>query len=398
MTESLVSSRSRSAWIGEALVSLHARRVVHERDAMARPLLDAVRWISAATVVFGHAIGLIFTRATAGPSHFGLFDMLSDLRGPAVAFFFVISGYLVGGGVLARSSRFRLRSYAIARFSRIYIVLVPAILLMCLLDGTAHLTDPASPVYAGIWPSRVLGSEPIDARYAPINWAVTVLSLESVVAPPAGSANALWSLGYEWVFYFVFPLIVVPLARFESLLLPLLPIGILMAVLVLLGRPFDAAYFGIWVLGAYARVMTDHANVPRLVARAGLLLSAVALIAGQFALPTSCVLLVGVGFACYLARFERGERGISEQRDRALADISYSLYVTHFPVLIFLTFIANRVGLLPVSGLAPGPLPLALLLAYLVAAFATAWLFGWLFERRTDLLRAYLSRSPGRAA
>ncbi|WCT73617.1 acyltransferase [Sphingomonas naphthae] len=370
---------------------MHRREPLRERTVADRPLLDTIRWMSAALVAIGHAMGLIFTRNMAGPSRLDPLDFLGDLRGPAVIFFFVISGYLVGGGVLERAQGFRWKSYAIARFSRIYIVLIPAILLICLLDGAAHWIDPASPLYAGVWPSGVLGTEPIDTRYVPINWVATFLSLGGLLAAPVGTGNALWSLGYEWVFYFVFPLLVLPLARFRSLLLPLIPIVAVLALLVACGRAIDASFFAMWIAGAYARVLNDHADVPRWLGWAGVLIAMVALIASQFLKPNPCFLTLAFGFALYLSRRPAGERGLSRRFDRPLADISYSLYVTHFPLIIFLGFLLHRAGYLPTAGLGVGVLSLAMLAGMTVASFALAWLFGRLFEQRTDSLRKWLS-------
>lgn len=382
----------RRSWIVGAVAGLHARKPLRERDVADRPLLDTVRWISAAVVVLGHSMGLVFARNSISAGLLDPLDFLSGLRGPAVTMFFVISGYLVGGGVLERARGFRWKPYAVARFSRIYIVLIPAILLICLLDGIAFRIDPASPVYNAIWPSGVLGSVPIVDHYAPINWVVTILSLAGVVAAPLGTGNALWSLGYEWVFYFVFPLLVVPFARFRSLLVPLVPITLLLGVLIVAGRPIDAAFFAIWIAGAYARVLNDYADVPGWLAWAGALVAAAALVVSHFGAVNAAMLVMGLGFSLYLSRRPAGERGLSRRVDRLLADSSYSLYVTHFPVVIFLAFLFHRAGLLPVSGLPLNGLSLAMVAAMMIASLALAWAFGVLFEQRTGRFRAWIDR------
>ena len=280
----------RPGWVREMLAGLHHRTVLHHRERPERPLLDSIRWLSAAAVALGHGAGLILARAPHVRGRFDALAFLVDLRGPAVLLFFVISGYLVGGGVLLRGPAFRWRSYAAARFARIYIVLVPAILLIVALDWSAHLLDPASPVYGGHWQPDVAGAEPALARYTALNWFATLFSLESWVASPIGTGDPLWSLGYEWVFYFAFPLLVLPFAR-RSLWWPLLPVLAVAAALTLAGNKFQAMYLGIWVAGAYARVLTDHARVPRAVQWGGVALAAARLPVGGAGLGVAAALI-----------------------------------------------------------------------------------------------------------
>ena len=72
---------------------------------------------------------------------------------------------------------------------------------------------------------------------------------------------------------------------------------------------------------------------------------------------------------------------------RGLANISYTLYATHFPVLAFIWFVA----------LAPRKLPLEqtailLMTAIGTAALAVAVVMWWFFERNTDTVRRVLER------
>src|ERR1700751_392883 len=74
-----------------------------------RPLLHPLRWISALLVLNGQALILAWgdpsSPPAAGPWS-PLISLLIGWREPAVLVFFVISGYLVGGGVLRRGASF----------------------------------------------------------------------------------------------------------------------------------------------------------------------------------------------------------------------------------------------------------------------------------------------------
>src|SRR5260221_12686217 len=91
-------------------------------------VLDLARAAAAGLVVLMHA------RVAIGDAEGVLGNIVyaaADCGTQAVFWFFVISGYLVGGSVISgiAENRFSFRSYFISRFSRLYIVLLPASLL-----------------------------------------------------------------------------------------------------------------------------------------------------------------------------------------------------------------------------------------------------------------------------
>ena len=73
------------------------------------------------------------------------FYFLTGIHREGVAIFFAVSGFLVGGGVWRslRRSRFDAKVYFASRFARIYVVLLPALVLTLLLDriGRSYLID-----------------------------------------------------------------------------------------------------------------------------------------------------------------------------------------------------------------------------------------------------------------
>jgi peptidoglycan/LPS O-acetylase OafA/YrhL len=89
---------------------------VHPRG---RPLLETIRWISAGLVALGHAIGLVVASDTDATIANAVLRYFNGLSGGCVIVFFVLSGYLVGGGVLLRRDRFNWRDCTVARFPRI---------------------------------------------------------------------------------------------------------------------------------------------------------------------------------------------------------------------------------------------------------------------------------------
>jgi peptidoglycan/LPS O-acetylase OafA/YrhL len=365
-----------------------------------RRLLDLIRWISAFMVAAGH------TWAATAPQTQGFFNRLlwalAETRHSWVIVFFVLSGYLVGGNALLRADRFDFRAYAIARFSRIYIVLIPALLLTAGLDGLAHHLDPHSPVYTAVWREGLFGGTPPFDRYSPREIAASLLSLENVLAQPIGSDGPLWSLGFEWIFYFCFPPLMLLADAAAGRLgggkaggrLWLARGGVLalsVAALVLRHAPYAALLWLIWIGGAVAHVLVHRGRWPAALRWAGAAVAVLGFgLSARIDYHFSDV-LIGFGFVAFLARFPEGERGLNPALDRALASASYSLYVTHLPVVAFVCLLFMGTGALTPDGATSG-LGLAIMLAATaITVGAVCAIFYLLFERNTDALRRRLA-------
>ncbi len=363
-----------------------------------RGLLDTVRWISAGMVALGHAWVCVFARQD-NPVSKALWA-LADTRHSWVIIFFVLSGYLVGGNVLLRADRFDFKRYAVARFTRIYIVLIPALLLTAALDGTAFLIAPHSPVYNTAWGESVFGGTPPFTLYGLPNIAASILCLENVIAPAMGSDGPLWSLGFEWVFYFAFPVLLLAADAIAKVtrLSPWITRTVVMAASVaLLAKGhilYGAVLWTIWVCGALAHVVVETDRWPRLLRWAGALICVAGFVVSFRINYRFADVLIGLGAASFLCLFPRGERGFKAGMDQALASGSYTLYVIHLPILAFITLFYNGVGWLPVGG---APISATSMGMYAgMAAIVGLWvvIFQRLFESRTEALRAALSPKP----
>jgi peptidoglycan/LPS O-acetylase OafA/YrhL len=364
-----------------------------------RPLLDTIRWISAALVALGHALALIvsptFTFQHAPLN--ALLVMLGNLRGGCVIIFFTLSGYLVGGSVLLNRDRFQWLSYAIARFSRIYIVLIPAIFLVVALDHLAWIINPQSSVYSSIWEPGALGGRTVFSTYHLSNYIATFAALPGIIAQPLGSGGPLWSLGHEWLFYFLFPALIAPLRPLPGWWPVVAVVVIVIFLMVLMHRAPTAAFFLIWTMGAAARVILEKRPAPKVVGNVGIALAAAAFLLGGLHPYRAIDILLGLGFAVFLAQQSPGERGLSRRLDSRLANASYSLYVTHLSVMAFITMMLERAGLVSRAGLyvrTADDLVTAIGLSAImvIPAILIAWLYARLFEDNTDNLRRFLAQ------
>ena len=218
--------------------------------------LNWSRWVAAWLVVAEHARSLVFVDYGDLQSP-GLlakgFYFLTGFGHEAVMVFFVISGYLVGGKVwsLYREGRFGWKRYIADRASRLYAVLLVALLLGAALDWSGYLFFNQYGLYNQGYEGSiaVLGTAPVE-KMGWRDFLGNALFLQTIAGPTFGSNGPLWSLAYEWWYYILFPSMVVLVFR-RSLMGVV--VGALLTLLLLFVLPADAIWlFGIWLLGVAA--------------------------------------------------------------------------------------------------------------------------------------------------
>jgi peptidoglycan/LPS O-acetylase OafA/YrhL len=359
-------------------------------------LIDLLRWGSACLVAVGHARNLLFVDygAVAHPNPLLMvFYALTGLGHEAVVAFFVISGYLVGGGLIMRGeSPAVFRDYFIHRFSRIYIVLVPALAITLMFDLLGTLAEPLLYNQAG-WATALdfSAAEHDDAFILMCN----MVNLQDAFCPSFGSNGPLWSLAYEWFYYLTFPLVVAwvrPL-RQQGSMLRSLAIGAV-AVLVLAGLfPKYVAYYPIWLMGVVARLVAVRRPLSRFWAYTALAALPVLLALARPHIYPALVTdsLLGIALAMILSNpaIASGPVFLSRFSEK-MAGFSYSLYVAHFPLLVFLVALFVHSGVM-VGRLAPSAMAAGLFFTCLALSYLFAWAFSLVTERQTSRLRRLLS-------
>lgn len=356
------------------------------------PHLDMVRGLAALAVVLWHLRGF-FMVDYAKTSHglaVQLAYFISGLHHQAVMVFFVLSGFLVGGSVIRqyRAGRFQWSGYLLRRLSRLWIVIVPALILTALWDSWGAQLVPNG--YAGVWHGQ-LNSGP-DASYDLSAGAYlgNILFLQTTFVPSYGSNGPLWSLAYEFWYYILFPLWVqmtlgagTPLRRVCAALL----FFVLMVVL-----PRDIVVRSvIWLFGVGAFLMLDHAASAKCVSRwpfaatAGVALAVFLIVSrshpgGYDDFLIGCLVAMTVPWmASAQSRFQ-----LYRRVGYGLSEMSYTLYLVHFPLLAWLYFV-----FLAPAQFAFGGVAFAWLALILVGVFACAWATWWVFERNTHHVRRW---------
>lgn len=369
--------------------------------------LDFVRGLSAIAVCASHlraAIIVDYSKLDSGASVLQqIFYITTGFGHQAVMVFFVLSGFFVGGSVLRSGQDFSARRYALARLTRLWVVLLPALLLTALVDRilASHAPEVLSGAYYPVW-----NSGPASGATYSSGWLTLLGNLvfvQTILTPVFGTNGPLWSLANEFWYYVLFPLGTVALgwsvgkgtgawvARGVAAVLAV-------AILAWLPRDIRMAY-PIWLLG-----LVVYFTGSRLSTRARHIAMAVGLAAFAFALGYSksnglqarlmlpvdltigiCFCLLCVALANLPApktmqsEFTRFSHGISA--------FSYSLYLAHFPIVMLIGALVYGNARLQPS--ATGLLHFTGWMVLLLAVGAAFW---WLFERKTDSVRHFISR------
>jgi len=372
---------------------------------------NVARWVAAWAVLAYHTRALLLVSYHTLKSKLLFFKAIYFLTGfghQAVIIFFVISGYLVGGLTVLKSRRqaFDLGEFFVHRISRIYTVLLPALLMGGLLDHFGIRYFDESGIYAETTGKSIASlaftvGQNLSLRALLGNIAM-LETLDGRIVPVFGSNGPLWSLAYEWWYYCLFAAFMVvrtnrkPLARIIAGLAICLMLATLPAAMI--------AWSVMWLMGVGVCLLGSQGRAIRLPPWCGIGACLLTLAVSRvMELPPLIIadlrvevflsdFMVAVGFASALFAFHHPKIKVSEGNvSRKMADCSYSVYVFHFPALIFLVALINRFFgndfLLDPSWMA---------LIFMIAICATllfyCWIMSLLTEAQTHRVRRAMSR------
>lgn len=174
-------------------------------------VFDILRGISALLVCANHLRSALLTNF-GSLTHSNVFDRLfyfaTSLGHQSVIVFFVISSFLIGGAIIKNKHSFKPGSYSVNRLTRLYTVLIPALLLTAAIDFFLSKTHPeALGQYYMQW-----SSGPTIENYSNsfLTFIGNLFFLQNIFVSTYGTNSPLWSLSYEFWYYVTFPLFLIP--------------------------------------------------------------------------------------------------------------------------------------------------------------------------------------------
>jgi len=356
--------------------------------------LSASRWVAAFFVVIFHVFNI--SVSYSGPQGL-LFRCVSFLCGfghIAVIVFFVISGFLVGGGTILRleNKGFDLIDYFIHRFARIYTVLLPALIACFMLDRLGITLFDGSEIYHGFY-SNEYGND-LTTHLGLVTFIGNLLQLQTIAVSTFGSDGPLWSLANEWWYYVVFGFFI--LAYHTRSMFARIFAGFVILAGVILLPPKISLWFVMWGIGAGVAVLDRYwAGWPfHFAATIALICLIVVRLTYRYMdtvnLDFILDLVVALGFSVALvsAKNHKGPQRFWAV-NRRLASFSYSLYLVHFPVMVFVAAVFKDVFDISFRR-TPSVATLLYGVASLVIIYGFAWIFASATEAHTDTVRSRL--------
>jgi peptidoglycan/LPS O-acetylase OafA/YrhL len=367
--------------------------------------LNASRWIAAFLVVLGHVFSISISMA----HYYDIPNRSLLLRGLhffsgfghiAVIVFFVISGFLVGGRTILRSlnHEFRVTDYFSHRFSRIYTVFIPALIVGYIIDWSGIKLFNSSGIYnhPDQFYTNLLGNDITNHLSLEI-FVGNLLQLQTIIVSSLGSNGPLWSLANEWWYYVLFGLCMVAY-RSGHVLIRVVTGGVIVVMLMVLPLTISL-WFVMWGVGAGVAVLDRYwAGWPFF---AGATIAFVCLIAVRWldarvtdtgvATDFAMDLAVALGYSAALVCAKNlKERVKFWPLHRVLASFSYTVYLVHYPAMVFAAAVLKEIfdiGFLQPAGTVKAMIYLGTLLVLL---YGYAWVFATFTEAYTDTVRLRL--------
>ncbi len=364
-------------------------------------LLDFIRGLAAWSVLIGHSAQILL------PSN-PLAQM--NMQGAGVFIFFLLSGFLITYSALRKHNdpSYGFGAYFIDRFCRIFIAYIPALFFVLIVDYfTLQFLAPGE---------IVNGYTDLGARYNLMTWfgnlfmmqdypAFQILSVAGVIPESAaiksfGSAAPFWTISIEWWIYMVFGVIALVYVRQKKW--PKVWHWPLLGLIAL--EPFyhfvtgpDNCLTMLWVMGMLVCMLFLYP--PKWLDFSNANIRIVMVLCALFAVVCMAMRIVGLRldgstdflefqFAVYMAMLVFGTLFfLSDKIDFPkffkkiswfVADYSYSLYLTHHTIVIFLAAYFKRSD-------DPAIFWMAIVLSNLLAIF-----FWFLFERHYKRLARWM--------
>lgn len=327
--------------------------------SLERSQLDALlglRVLATFLVVLGHAgsifSGVDFLRAPVS----------MNVQSAAVTVFFCISGWTIAW-VIDRVPQYdaqHLARFVFDRLFRLLVPLVPALVLFGFVEW--WLLGESHPYLENTGLGTFVGNL-LFLQVLPVPFLDTI--------PPFGLNRPLWTISIEfWIYVFYGGLVFFLRGRFDAVAAVLCLLGLVLIHPFFLGQRGDGLA-SVWMFGACCYALRRF--VPAHIAKATLVLSAVCLLVpilwpenGNYSKPFNLVLAVFV--SCLVLAFA-GSRFSAPWVIRSLSQYCYTIYLTHYPLLILTAF-----------ALPEGKGTLVAIL-FTLAAFAFGYLASFLGER-----------------
>jgi peptidoglycan/LPS O-acetylase OafA/YrhL len=357
---------------------------------------DLIRGLSALLVCMGHlrnALFIDFSDISQPTVFMKAFYLLTSFGHEAVMIFFVLSGYFVGGAVLRAGKQFSWQHYLISRLTRLWMVLVPSLVLTFFVSVylAYYFPQVLSGAYSASWHS---GPKAGEYSMSTSTLVANLLFLQTIIAPVYGVNSPLWSLANEFWYYLIFPLLLSAfgLIGVKKSITQFFAVSFLLVILFNLPDAMLSGFL-IWLLGAGVYLLQSKVKKLSTPTSAYGLIAALILFFCMLMMSKSQLaehvnpfiidFLIGLFFACLCLTLINN--AFPQKRFKWLArfslmtsEISYSLYLSHFPFVLLIAAGFYGAQKMPIVGIL-----LMQFLCWIALLLGIAGVMWFLFESRT---------------
>lgn len=243
-------------------------------------------------------------------------------------------------------------------------------------------------------------TNPLNTSLDVVTFAGNMLQLQGIKVSVLGSNTPLWSLAYEWWYYIIF--LFAGMVCLSSKKIRYIAATATFIIISLL--PYKVLLWGsIWLLGlaAYKWSESQFLRPKPLLA---IIIFLIALGISRLSHNTENTLIqesvmlefirdfaLGVAFSiCLISMRMIKDEFVFYDLHRRLAELSYTAYLTHFPLMIFVcAFLAQAYGI-PVRQ-QPDFIGLSYFFSLSFILIAYSFIFWYLTERNTKKIRKWMS-------
>lgn len=371
-------------------------------------LFDLIRGVSAIIVMFSHLRNIMFIDYSALQNKDSiitkLFYFFTGLGHQAVMIFFVLSGFFVGGAVINKNRVFKFSDYLIARLNRLWVVLIPALIFTL---GIDLIVDYISPEVIKGQYLTVMNSGPSDSYSSSFKTFLSnIFFLQTIYSPVYGSNGPLWSLANEFWYYILFPLMFIAFKNKSSYKIFIRILSFILFIILSLMIHDKLEGYLIWLLGVtifalyQSEIKIRNMFISNLLIIASIVIFSIAIVISKKDYFSETFLMsndffIGICFSLFIfsiknSRFFEIKNIYLSKFSIWLSNISFTLYVIHFPLLmlIFSLFYKNNMQVISTY---------SLIQFFLISLFIIgfSYVFWYLFERNTDKVKYYIKEKMG---
>ena len=357
--------------------------------------LDLIRGLAALEVLMQHLRTLVFQNYWDGPTSFfkKIFYFITGFSHESVIVFFVLSGFLITGSIVnaRKKGTFSSLNYGLDRLVRLWIVLIPGLVLTLIVDRAGIHWFGTNPAYLGN--IHYTGNIDVAANLNGPTFFGNIFFLQGILVDTFGSNTPLWSLTNEFWYYILFPMIYF-LFYLKKIGIRVLLSILTIAIFFFIGQDI-LQYFLVWLIGSALFFVKENFPAPSVRLKQILLIGGIIAfglyfyelrISGRLDWVKDIMSGLITVVLCYVGLYSGMRSKFLSRIVSFFSGMSYSLYVIHLPLALFLS--SWLVG----SQKNWGPSYFFLYLFMIAIVLGVTVVFWYCFESRYIQARTYIKR------